>query len=64
VAADAKSPRRNGDGASLSFQTATFPAPPNFRKFIFGGIEENQRVKDEKIWFFRISPPYLGFGRG
>jgi hypothetical protein len=36
----------------------------NFRKFIFGGIEENQRVEGEKIWFFRISPPYLRFRLG
>ena len=40
-------------GKTLCFQTVTFPAPPNFRKLIFGGIEEKQRVEGgQKGLFF------------
>jgi len=50
------------DGKNLVFSNSDLSRTANFRKFIFGGIEENQRVEGEKIWFSRISPPYLRFG--
>jgi hypothetical protein len=39
-------------GKNLVFSDSDLPAPPNFRKLIFGGIEEKQRVEGGQRGFF------------